>query len=84
MDECGNVARGWKKRRWDEKGGLELVETREVQKIFSHLKHKDLAGAYPDANTGDLLRVSTILPFPFCRRKPVRGPGEFKKASLYL
>jgi hypothetical protein len=35
----------------DEKGGLELVETREIQLVFSHLKHKDLAGAYSDANT---------------------------------
>jgi hypothetical protein len=82
IDECRNGERS-EEEELGRKGGSELVEIGEILEKFSHLKHKDLAGAYLDVNTWDVLPALTILLFSICRRKLLRGPTEFKKATLY-
>jgi len=79
MDECRNDER--LKEEVGRKGGLELVKTREILEKFYHLKHTNLAGAYPDVNTWVLLPALTIL-FSIFRRKLLRGPTGFKKSYI--
>lgn len=79
MDECRKDER--LKEEVGRKGGLELVKTREILEKFSHLKHKNLAGAYPDVNTWDLLPALTILLFLFSVESSLEAQLG---ATLYL